>query len=188
MDCYRAIKKNKQLIHLTTRINVKKRHKGAPTVRLHCYAIQYCVYSSAKSCATLCDPHGSQHASLPCPLLFPRVCSNSSPLSQWCYLTISFSVIPFSSCLQSFPASGSFPVLAKTIYNGGGGSGVVAKSCPTLVTPGSSVHGIFQARILEWVAISFSGGNLWIQESNPGLLHCRGFFTDWARSKTLIYN
>ena len=43
-----------------------------------------------------------------CPLLSPRVCSNSCPLSQWCYLTISSSAIPFSFCLQSFPASGSF--------------------------------------------------------------------------------
>ena len=42
--------------------------------------------------------------------LSPRVCSNSCPLSQWCHQTISSSVIPFSSCLQSFPASGSFPI------------------------------------------------------------------------------
>ena len=55
-------------------------------------------------------PHGLQHASLPCPSLSPSVCSNSHPLSQWCHLTISSSVIPFSSCPQSFPASGSFPV------------------------------------------------------------------------------
>ena len=47
---------------------------------------------------------------LPCPSPSPRACSNSSPLSRWCQPTISFSVIPFSSCLQSFPASGSFPI------------------------------------------------------------------------------
>ena len=56
------------------------------------------------------EPHGLQHARLPCPSPTPRVCSNSSPLSWWCHPTISSSVIPFSSCLQSFPASGSFPV------------------------------------------------------------------------------
>ena len=50
--------------------------------------------------------HGLQHTRLPCPSLPPRVCSNSSPLSQWCRPTISFSVIPFSSCPQSSPASG----------------------------------------------------------------------------------
>ena len=54
--------------------------------------------------------HGLQHAMLPCPSLSPRVCSNSCLFSQWCYPTISSSVTPFSSCLQSFPASGSFPV------------------------------------------------------------------------------
>ena len=46
----------------------------------------------------------------PCPSLSPRVCSNSCPLNRWCHPTISSSVIPFSSCLQSFPASGSFPM------------------------------------------------------------------------------
>ena len=49
-------------------------------------------------------------STLPCPSPSPRACSNSCPLSQWCHPTISSSVAPFSSCLQSFPASGSFPV------------------------------------------------------------------------------
>ena len=53
-------------------------------------------------------PHGLQHVSLPCPSLTPEACSNSCPLSWWCHPTISFSVIAFSSCLQSFPGSGSF--------------------------------------------------------------------------------
>ena len=47
---------------------------------------------------------------LPCPSPSPGVCSNSCPLSQWCHPTISSSIIPFSSCLQSFPASGFFPM------------------------------------------------------------------------------
>ena len=55
-------------------------------------------------------PHGLQHTRLLCPSLSPYVCSNSHPLSQWCHPTTSSSVIPFSSCLQSFPASGSFPM------------------------------------------------------------------------------
>ena len=50
------------------------------------------------------------HARFPCPWLFPWVCSHSCPLSQWCHPTISSSVIPFSSCPQSFPESGSFPM------------------------------------------------------------------------------
>ena len=55
-------------------------------------------------------PHGWQHTRLPCPSQTPRACSNSCPLTQWCHLTISSSVVPFSFCLQSFPAPGSFPV------------------------------------------------------------------------------
>ena len=55
-------------------------------------------------------PYGLQHARPPCPSPTPSACSNSCPLSQWCHPIISSSVIPFSSHLQSFPASGSFPV------------------------------------------------------------------------------
>ena len=55
-------------------------------------------------------PQGLQHAKLPCPSATPEACSNSCPLSRWCHSTISSSVVPFSSCLQSFPASGSFPI------------------------------------------------------------------------------
>ena len=53
--------------------------------------------------------HGLQHARRPCPAPTPGVHPNSCPLSRWCHPTISSSVVPFSSCLQSFPASGSFP-------------------------------------------------------------------------------
>ena len=55
-------------------------------------------------------PHGLQHARLLCPPLSPGVCSDSCPLSWWCSVTISSSATPFSFCLQSFPASGSFPI------------------------------------------------------------------------------
>ena len=55
-------------------------------------------------------PRGLQHARLSCPAPSPRACSNSCPLSQWCHPTFLSSVVPFFSCLQSFPASGSFPM------------------------------------------------------------------------------
>ena len=55
-------------------------------------------------------PHGLQQTRLPCPSPSPGACSNSCPLSWWCHSTILSSVVPFSSCLQSFPASGSFSV------------------------------------------------------------------------------
>ena len=71
------------------------------------------------------QPHGLQHARIPCPSLTPGACSNSCPLSLWCHPTISFSVVPFSSCLQSFPASGSFP-LSQFFTSGGQTIGVWA--------------------------------------------------------------
>ena len=55
-------------------------------------------------------PHGLQHARLPCPSPSREACSNSCPLSWWCHPSISSSIVPFSSSLQSFPASGSFPI------------------------------------------------------------------------------
>ena len=65
------------------------------------------------SCSVMSDslqPHGLQHARPPCPSLTPRACSNACPLSQWYHPTTSSSIVPFSSCLQSFPGSGSFPM------------------------------------------------------------------------------
>ena len=65
------------------------------------------------SCSVVSDslrPHGLQHARLPCPSKTHRVYSNSCPLSWWCHPTISSSLIPFFSCLQSFPESGCFPM------------------------------------------------------------------------------
>ena len=71
--------------------------------------------------------HGLQHTRLPCPSLSPRVCSDSRPLSWWCHPTTSSSVVPFSSCLQSFPASGSFPV-SQFLASGGQSFGASASS------------------------------------------------------------
>ena len=65
------------------------------------------------SCSVMSNslwPHESQHTRPPCPSPTPRVYSNSCPLSWWCHLAISSSVVPFSSCPQSLPASGSFPM------------------------------------------------------------------------------
>ena len=62
------------------------------------------------------QPHGLKLTGLPCPLPSPRVYSNLCPSSQWCYPTISSSVVPFSSCLQSFPASESFLIFSKAFH------------------------------------------------------------------------
>ena len=71
--------------------------------------------------------HGLQHTRLPCPSPTPRVYSNSCPLSQWCHPTMSSSVFPFSSRLQSFPASGSFP-MSQFFKSGGQSIGISAST------------------------------------------------------------
>ena len=71
------------------------------------------------------QPHGLQHTKLPCPSLTPGVYSNSSPSSRWCHPTISSFVIPFSYCLLSLPASGSFP-MSQFFASGGQNIGVSA--------------------------------------------------------------
>ena len=100
-------------------------------------------------------PYGLQQAKPPCPSPTPRVYSDLCPLSRRCHPTISSSVLPFSSHLQSFPASGSFQM--SPLFTSGGqsigymyGGALVAKLCPTLChftncsLPGFSVHGISQ--------------------------------------------
>ena len=74
-------------------------------------------------------PHGLPHTRLPCPSATPGACSNSCPLSQWRHPTISSSVIPFSACLQSCPASGSFPV-SQFFASGGQSIGASASVLP----------------------------------------------------------
>ena len=70
--------------------------------------IKYLVQFSHSVMSNSLRPHEPQHTRPPCPLSTPGASPNSHPLSPWCHWTISFSVIPFSSCLQSFPAWGSF--------------------------------------------------------------------------------
>ena len=72
-------------------------------------------------------PHRLQHIRHPCPLPSPRICSNSCPLSQWCHPTVLSSVIPFSSCFQSFPASWSSP-MSQLFASGGQSIGTSASA------------------------------------------------------------
>ena len=102
--------------------------------------------------------HGLQHVSLPCPSPTPQVYPNSCPLSQWCHQTISPSVVPFFSCLQSFPASGSFPISQFTSEF----------FCDPM---GYTVHGIGQNTGVG--SLSLLQGIFPVQELNWHLLHCR---------------
>ena len=81
--------------------------------------------SVTQSCLTLCDPMNCARPSCPSPT--PRVYPNSCPLSRWCHLTISSSVVPFSSCSQSSPTSGSFQ-MSQLFTSGGQNIGVSAST------------------------------------------------------------
>ena len=98
-------------------------------------------------------PHGLQHARPPCPSPTPGVYSNSCPLSRWCHLTISSSVIRFFSCLQSFSASGSFP-MSQFFTSGGQSIGVSASAS------------VLPMNIQDWFPLGWIG---WISLQSKGL-------------------
>ena len=91
-------------------------------------------------------PRGMQHARLPCPSPTPRACSNSCPSSRWYHLSILSSVVPFSSCLQSFPASGSFP-MSQFFVSDGQSIGV---STLASVLPSNEYSGLISFRV-DWL-------------------------------------
>ena len=96
-------------------------------------------------------PHESQHARPPCPSQTPRVYSNSCPLSGWCHPTISSSVFPFSSCPQSFPASGSFPV--GWFFESGSQSLAISPSASVLP---ANIQDWFPLGLTGWITSHFS--------------------------------
>ena len=98
-------------------------------------------------------PHEPQHSRLPCPSPTPGVHPNSWPLSQWCHPTISSSVVPFSSCLQSFPASGSFQ-MSQFFTSGGQSIGVSASAS------------VLPMNIQDWSPLGWTG---WISLQSKGL-------------------
>ena len=107
-------------------------------------------------CSVVSDslqPHESQHARPPCPSPTPGVYSNSYPSSRWCHPTISSSVIPFSSCPQSFPASGSFQM--SQLFASGGQSIRVSASASDL-----------PVNIQDWSPLGWTS---WISLQSKGL-------------------
>ena len=98
------------------------------------------------------QPHGLQHARLPCPSPTPGACSNSRPLNRWCHPTILSSVVPFSSCLQSVPASGSFP-MSQFFPSGGQSIGVTAS---TSVLP-MNIQDRFPLGWMGWISLLSKG-------------------------------
>ena len=98
-------------------------------------------------------PHELQHAGPPCPSPTPRVYLNSCPLSRWCHPVISSSVVPFSSCPQSLPASGSLPV-SQLLASGGQSIGVSASAS------------VLPMNIQDWSPTGWTG---WISLQSKGL-------------------
>ena len=98
-------------------------------------------------------PHGLQHSRPPCPSPAPGIYPNSCPLSRWCHPTISSSVIPFSSHLQSFLASGSFP-MSQLFASGGQSIGASASTS------------VFPMNIQDWFPLGSTG---WISLQSKGL-------------------
>ena len=96
-------------------------------------------------------PHGLQHTRPPCPLPTLRVYSNSCPSSQWCHPTISSSVVPLSSCLQSFPASGSF---LRSHFSSGGQS--IGASASASVLP-MNIQDWFPLWLTGWISLHAKG-------------------------------
>ena len=122
------------------------------------FSISVQFNSVSQSCPTL-QPHGLQHARLPCLSTIPWAYSNSCLLSQWCHPTISSTVVPFYSCLQSFPTSGSFPV--SWLFASGGQSTRTSASAP-----------VFPMNIQGWFPLGLTGLISWLskglfQESSP---------------------
>ena len=112
------------------------------------------------------EPHGMQHARLPSPSPSPGAYSNLCPLSQWCQLIISSSVVPFSSCFQSFPASGSF--LISQLFASGGQS--IGASASASVLP-MNIQGLFPLGWSGLISLQskglsrvFSNTTIWVHE------------------------
>ena len=117
-------------------------------------------------------PYGLQHARLLCSPVSPGACSNSCPLSWWCHPTISSSAVPFSSCPQSFPASGSFPM--SWLFTWGDQS----FGAPALVLP-MNIQGLISFRI-DWFDLPGVQGTLKSlfqhHNSKASILRCSAFF------------
>ena len=122
----------------------------------NCFLGSPAISSAQFSCSVVSDslrPHESQHARPPCPSPTPRVHPNPCPLCQWCHPTISSSVDPFSSCPQSFPASGYFQ-MSQLFTSGGQSSGT---SASTSVLP---------INTQDWSPLGWTG---WISLQSKGL-------------------
>ena len=149
--------KTKQLVSLQGQGDLQTKHRKIyfcclkPTGWLWCFV----TFSSVQfRCSVVSDslwPHGLQHASLPCPSPSPGACSSSCPSNWWCHATISSSVVPLTSCLQSFPALGSLPV-SQFFTSGGQSIGSFSFS----ISPSNEHSGLISFR-MDWFDLAVQG-------------------------------
>ena len=123
------------------------------TPHTHILILEHSVQFNRSVVSNSLRPHEPQHARPPCPSPSPRVYSNPCPSSQWCHPSISSSVVPFSSCPQSFPASGSFPM--SQLFAWGGQS--IGLSASASVLPMNTQ---------DWSPLGWTG---WISLQSKGL-------------------
>ena len=121
-------------------------------------------------------PYGLQLPGLHCASLSPGLCSNLCPLSQWCHSTISSSVILFSSCLQSFPASGSFP---KSQFFASGGQRIGASASASVLP--MNIQDWFPLGWTCWISLQSKGLSSLLQHhsSKASILWHSAFFIVW---------
>ena len=159
LRCSRFSVDNTEKLQLTLTLHSTPHHMKYSSTFCHstyphsCQSISHSVQFSCSVVSDSLQPHGPQHTRPPRPSPTPGVYSNSCPLSQWCHPTISLSVIPFSSCLQSFPASGSFQM--SQLFASSGQSTIVSVS--TSVLPSNTQ---------DWSPLGWMG---WISLQSKGL-------------------
>ena len=154
-------------------LNIIKAIYIKPIIDIIVFFCCCCCCSIAKSCLTLCDLVDCSMTGYP--LLYPRVCSYSCLLNWWCYLTISSSVARFSSCPQSFPASGSFPI-SQLLASGDHSIGASASAS---VLP-MNIKGWLPLGFTGLVSLSFKG------HATQWLKTVHFFFSSKIRNNTVV--
>ena len=136
------------------------------------YYIQFSSVQFSHSVMSDClRPHELEHARPPCPSPTPRVYSNSCPLSRWCHPTTSSSVVPFSSCLQSFPAPESFPK-CQLFLSGGQSIGALASAS---VLP-MNIQGWFPLGLTSLISLQSKGLSRVFSGTTVQILWLSAFF------------
>ena len=150
---------------------------GFPVLYMGFHSVQF-------SCSVVSNslwPHGLQHTRPPWPSPTPRVYSNSCPLSQWCHPTISSSVIPFSSCPQSFQASGAFP-MSQLFVSGGQSIGSFSFN----ISPSNEHLGLISFRT-DWLDLLAAQGALSKSSPTPQFKSINSSVLSFLHSPTLTY-